>query len=419
QSDFPGLIIPASLAFGAFLLIYRSQLTALQLRYFIGILILVKVGMIFSFPGLSDDLYRFWWDGWLSLQGIHPFSVTPRQVMGMEWPEETLEAIQPVFHNLNSPDYHSVYPAWCQLIFLSCVRIAGYDIGIFTISLKLLFLLADVALLFVLIRLLRSRQKPINHSLLIWANPLYIWELLGNLHFEIFLILFLALAILMYEQQKSFLAGWFLGLSFLSKLWSLFLLPLFVEKPLPNRSNIWVLLGFGIPAVVLAWMLSGHEEGFQNSLALYFRQFEFNSLFYGPISDYLDRSGQWMHKTKISLWLMSVFMVVYAALCFWAWKSRTKGFAFRQAWLVFAAYLLLSSTVHPWYICPLLFLGWFAYPATSLCWSYLAMWSYAHYDPTFQAYDSYFSFASYILIITVFLFENQKIHKTESDLAIS
>lgn len=32
-------------------------------------------------PSLSDDIYRFIWDGRAMLNGIHPFSMTPEQII--------------------------------------------------------------------------------------------------------------------------------------------------------------------------------------------------------------------------------------------------------------------------------------------------------------------------------------------------
>jgi alpha-1,6-mannosyltransferase len=64
-------------------------------------------------PDLSDDLFRYVWDGWLGVQGIPPYRFRPH--------DPALQALQsdPLFPALNSPGYHSVYPPLSQLVFLA------------------------------------------------------------------------------------------------------------------------------------------------------------------------------------------------------------------------------------------------------------------------------------------------------------
>jgi hypothetical protein len=51
----------------------------------IGAALLFRLLLLFAVPALSDDFYRFLWDGRLSLEGINPFLYTPRQLIQSGW----------------------------------------------------------------------------------------------------------------------------------------------------------------------------------------------------------------------------------------------------------------------------------------------------------------------------------------------
>ena len=65
--------------------------------------ILLRIGFSYIPPVLSDDAYRYIWDGVLTAQGENPFQLKPSD------PE--LEELQndPIYPLLNSADYYSVY----------------------------------------------------------------------------------------------------------------------------------------------------------------------------------------------------------------------------------------------------------------------------------------------------------------------
>ncbi|MEQ9229236.1 MAG: hypothetical protein RIF46_01035, partial [Cyclobacteriaceae bacterium] len=77
--------------------------------------------MLFATPSLSDDFYRFIWDGRLLAHGIHPFAELPGFYLD---PSLNIPGIdQSLFDNLNSKEYFTIYPPFAQLIFLISVLI--------------------------------------------------------------------------------------------------------------------------------------------------------------------------------------------------------------------------------------------------------------------------------------------------------
>lgn len=148
---------------------------------------------------MSDDIYRFKWDGLLVSHGINPFINTPNEVLNRYAGNLAIE-LKSLYPLLNSPEYHTVYPLISQAVFGFCSMLSGENITAFSMLLKCVYLIADGALLFSLIKLLKSSGFQAKKSLLFYASPLCIVELNGNLHFELFLILFLCLAIINYNQ---------------------------------------------------------------------------------------------------------------------------------------------------------------------------------------------------------------------------
>src|SRR5688572_17834239 len=128
-------------------------------------------------PQMSDDYYRFYWDGQLVSNGMDPYAETPTQLQKQE-----TEGLPNVFTQLNSPNYYSSYPPFHQFLFF--VAASCGSLKSFIITTRILLILADVLILFLIARLAANKKLTFNP---VWAyglNPLVITELTGNLHFE-------------------------------------------------------------------------------------------------------------------------------------------------------------------------------------------------------------------------------------------
>jgi len=101
------------------------------MAWMMSIAVISRIMLLFSFPNLSDDIYRFIWDGRLTSLGIHPFEYLPSEWM------QILEVSaknnwSALFSQLNSPDYYSVYPPVNQLIFLMATLLFCRFINVLT-----------------------------------------------------------------------------------------------------------------------------------------------------------------------------------------------------------------------------------------------------------------------------------------------
>ncbi len=151
-----------------------------------------RLVLLLMIPNLSDDIYRFIWDGQLTWHGIHPFANVPAYY--------ALEGIPPflsgeLYELLNSKDYFTVYPPVSQFFFTLTVAITHGDIFWSAVIFRALLIAAEVGSFFLLKKLAFMQGIDPRRISWYWLNPLVILEITGNLHFEGFMILFIFLSI--------------------------------------------------------------------------------------------------------------------------------------------------------------------------------------------------------------------------------
>ncbi len=119
RDNFPQVISLFSFLFVAYYVAY----TFFSTKYFIQLMfagIAFRMLLLFSIPNLSDDVYRFIWDGRLAANGINPFSYLPAEVMQM--PAVTGNTKE-LFAQLNSPGHYTIYPPVLQGIFWLAAKV--------------------------------------------------------------------------------------------------------------------------------------------------------------------------------------------------------------------------------------------------------------------------------------------------------
>ena len=137
-------------------------------------------------PELSDDIYRYLWDGHVQLSGVNPYLFAPAA------PE--LEELRTAYHGLvNNPTVPTIYPPFAQAAFL-LIALMGSSI----LSAKIVWLVCDLATAWVLSRIARTTGRGEKRVLLLylWA-PLLLVEIAWSGHLESLGLLVLAIAILM------------------------------------------------------------------------------------------------------------------------------------------------------------------------------------------------------------------------------
>jgi len=377
RTDILPFLLLFSIAFSLYLFIFKYVDSHHDFLFFIGTGLLARAGLILAWPGLSDDLYRFFWDGVISNQGISPYAMTPDEIFkqGHNIPAYLLEDIYPF---LSSAEYYSVFPPLTQKFYQIATYFTADNIYHSAIIMRVFIIAAESGIIYLLLKLLPALQYQQKNALLYALNPLIILEFSGNLHPEVIMLFFFLFAFWWILKKKWFLFSLFFSAAILSKLTVLLLLPLFIRR-LGWRHFVYSLL---ITATIClsAYSLLGiftYPDNYLASLRLYFQSFEFNASFY-----YFFRwVGYHLTGHNMIYWIGPALMAVASAafLFFYILQYlNDKGILIRGLF-IFTIFLFASTTVYPWYILfPLTFclFSQYRYP---IPWSFLIIFSYLSY----------------------------------------
>ncbi len=378
QDNFPLIAACYGLFFWQYLRVY-TDVVPKEINRFLWLGIVLRVLLIFVFPKLSDDIYRFVWDGRLILNGINPFDYLPSKIIedGMNIPGLTAE----LYGQLNSPKYFSIYPPLAQLIYLIGTALSPGNIAGSAIVMKTILVGFEIGNIWVITRLLALFERPEKLVLLYALNPLVIFEVAGNLHFEGMMLFFVLLSVYWLVKERYWWSSVAMALAISTKLLPLLFL-FFLIGRLGWKRSISYLGMMGVVLVILFLpMLNGvFAAHFGDSLGLYFQNFEFNS----SVVNMLAFLGSFRTKD----YLIPVIGPLMAAITFWgifrvalfeqeySWASL-----FRNMLFAISLYLALTATVHPWYVILPLGLSLFTDFRYPVLWSGLIVLSYIKYSP--------------------------------------
>ncbi|MBK9108365.1 MAG: hypothetical protein IPM92_08320 [Saprospiraceae bacterium] len=373
--------------------------------------LIIKLVLIFISPQLSNDFIRFWWDGYLSCHGINPYLWSPHETLQYFPNADFIGPLQKNYGSLNSQEYHTVYPPLSQLLYYLNTIIAGEKLLLFSIGMKFFYLMADIVTLFYLLKILKQLNLPLYGAFLYFGNPLCLIELQGNLHTEQFMLLFLVMALYYSMRSSDINTAWTLAGSVLSKMNSLLLTPLFVNKNSGLLTYLTIFSSAFFALFILYLPTANSAGGFANSIGLYFQKFEFNSLFYYIMRDLLFEHKYYISKINLGWILLACFGLCASMIYLISFFRKNQGpFPFSAAWWILVIFYCLSTTVHPWYICPLIIMGIFYLPVSTTIWSFFIFLSYSHYDPEFESYYRILSGSGYLsFFVAIYLEQKGKI----------
>lgn len=396
------LVLGFTILFIAYLSIYFKATTKKQILFLVYAAILIRLSLLFSLPNLSDDFYRFIWDGRVILNGIHPFAYLPAELVLQE---ATLRGIdQTLYENLNSPGYFTIYPPVCQLVFTLAAFLSIDSILGSVIIMRIIIILAEIASFCFIYRLSIINNRPPKVVLLYALNPLVIVELTGNLHFEALLVTFLLAGIYYLQRQKLVGSAFFFSLAICTKLLPLIFLPLLIKRLGIKKAFLYYLL-VGIFCLMMFLPLLSPEwiNGFSSSFMLYFQKFEFNASIYYLLREagYLLLGMNIIFFAGILLALTVIYLIVYYSF----WEDPAKISLFESFTWILLIYLLFTTTFHPWYLIPFLALSIFTRYRFPVVWSFLIFLTYLNYYEDGFSENLWIVTLEYVVTLVYLIFE--------------
>lgn len=386
REDFPKLL---SLYGALFFLSYKLiQFEKWNFKFLLLAGVLFRVVFLFAEPNLSQDFYRFIWDGALIKNGINPYLYIPNTLI--EQPDLAIANSKQLYEGMGelSARNFSNYPPLNQIIFSISSFLGGGSILGSLIIMRLFIIGADIGVVFFGRKLLQNLGKSNHLAFWYFLNPLVIIELTGNLHFEGVMLFFFVWALYLISTNKYVLAAPIYGLSILLKLVPILFLPLFLSYLGFKKSIVFYgLIGLTCIVFLLPFYSPEFIDNYSQTIGLWFSNFEFNASIYNVVKKIgvLHFESKPWELVKSYGNLIPKIIVIIALVLTFLRKNQNVKTLLSSMLILLSSYYFLSSTVHPWYIIFLLALGVFADFRFTIVWSATVILSYyAYSNPDFK-----------------------------------
>jgi alpha-1,6-mannosyltransferase len=306
----------------------------------VGILVLGGVMLsilVFTRPTLSDDMYRYIWDGRVQAHNISPYRYPPNA------PELAFLRDPQIYNSINRKPSVTVYPPAAEAAFALLWRIWPDNIHWFQAVMALGALLAGL----LLAGLLRDLGRSPGRVLLFLWSPLLLFETAHSAHVDGLVLPLLVGAWWARLRERDGLVGFLLGIAAAVKLYPALLLPFLWRPQHPVGRWKMPLSFFG--ALVLFYLPYTLTSGSRvlGYLPNYFQEiFNQSPLVY--VLNYL------LSLTRLNLpgGLTLLTLSIIAVLAFWAilHPAMNGETALRRCLWPIGVFTLLSQDLFPWYM---------------------------------------------------------------------
>jgi hypothetical protein len=322
-------------ALAAWLVWRRRHTSRVTLTVIVVFAALFRLSVLFAPPALSDDIYRYIWDGRVQAARINPYRYIPA--------DEALEFLRDdhIYPNINRRDFApTIYPPLAQMIFYVATRVSES-----VVWMKALMIMCEGVGLYALTALLASYGLPRGRVLLAAWHPLPVWEIAGGGHLDALVVAFVALALLAHRARRESFTGALLACGVLVKLFPLVLFPaLYCRRSwrMPLAFCAALVLGYlpylSVGARRVLGYLPGYiqEEGLQSGARFFLLQLARNF----PGNSSMPRSA----------YIVFTLLVLGAitAWCVFARETDARDYV-RRAALLAVVFTVLLSPHYSWY----------------------------------------------------------------------
>ncbi|HVT03591.1 MAG TPA: glycosyltransferase family 87 protein [Thermoanaerobaculia bacterium] len=345
--------------------------------------ILCRTLFLFAEPALSTDVYRYRWDGRVAVSGVNPYSSAPSDAPAASRPAW--------FNRINHPEIPTIYPPLAELLFFVWVR-CWDGLALWRIIL-LLFDLGTAAL----IASTGQKRSALAYALC----PFVIVEGFWSAHLEVAVTSALLFALTSLLRRREVRSAISLGIAI-----GLKITPLAVVAELVRASRKRGRFAMAVLASVFLPLAIFVGRPLMPGAGKFAARWSFNSPLFSALRWAMQREDvaghlkQWFTLVKDPLRLEFAASLIYSHLyadfvtrlilgllwiagtAFLVLRGRPVRVAVAEA---FTLLILLSPTIHPWYLLPLLPLALLAGRSDLVLLAGLSPVSYLLYQsPSFQ-----------------------------------
>jgi alpha-1,6-mannosyltransferase len=298
-----------------------------------------RLVLVFSQPKLSDDMYRYVWDGRVQANHINPYAYPP-DAPQLKYLRDN--AIWPLINRKNDV---TVYPAGAELAYAALWRIWPNNVHWFQAAMAAGDVLAGVLLIF----LLRALGQPAHRVLIYLWSPLVIFETAQSAHVDGLVLPFLVGAWLARVKGRDAWTGALLGAATALKLYPVLLFPA-LWRPRDEQGRLraaWIMpLAFvGVFALTYVPYLSigagviGFLPGYLNE--------NFNM----GLADLISHIAKWAggQPDYVVNAVMAAALAIIGLIFVLRPATHAEQAIWRCIWLI-GAFTLLTQNLFPWYM---------------------------------------------------------------------
>lgn len=414
RTEFYNVLVIWSLLFTGYYLIIRKL--NYSTKHLAIISVLFRLLLLFAIPNLSQDFYRFIWDGRMIFEGLNPYISLPQNfILNGVFPVPQAEELYAGMGEMNGSHFTN-YPPLNQFCFYIAALFANESILGAVIVMRILIILADIGILAIGYKLLENIKKNPKLIFLYILNPFVIIELTGNLHFEPVMLFFLVWSLYLMQRKKWIFAAFIFAFSINIKLIPLLFLPLFLKWFLSTKDKYFdfnntpklilfysVVLGTSI-VFFLPFYTPQLIDNYMNSVGLWFRNFEFNASFYYIFREIGYSIRGYNEIAIIGKITPIITIVILLIVTFFRENTSIRNLTVSML-LALSFYYFTTTTMHPWYLATLLILSVFTRLRYVVVWSFVVVLSYNAYANDPWQENLWFVALEYVIMYSYLIYE--------------
>lgn len=294
-----------------------------------------RLSILFAPPYLSDDIYRYVWDGRVQAAGNNPYRYIPADEALAPLRDET------IYPKINRREYaHTIYPPGAQIIYFLATRVSERVTWMKTVMVAF-----EALAIWALIQLLGSFNLPRQRVLFFAWHPLLIWEIAGSGHVEATAIAFVTLALLARRRKWDAAVGAALAGATLIKLFPIILFPALYRRwgwKMPAAFGLIMIVAYlpylsvGVNGVLGFLPAYTQEEGLQSGAQFYLLS--------------LARQGLGEANVPNAVYLIFAFLALASIALWTVWKrERNEDGYIARALVMAITFVVLLSPRYAWY----------------------------------------------------------------------
>jgi alpha-1,6-mannosyltransferase len=329
-------------AFGLYVLatirvLHQQQTSRWTLAWIFLVAALLEGTQLMMRPTLSDDMYRYVWDGRIQWQGISPYAYPPSATELAKFRDRQ------IWPSINRKDAVTVYPPAAEALYALLWRIWPDNVRGFQFAMGL----GGLAAGWLVVRLLLALNcNPAWVLIYLWS-PLLIFETAHSAHVDGLVLPFLVGAWLARLRERDTLVGILLGIATALKVYPAVLLPA-LWRPRHPQGRYRMPLAF-LATVVVCYLpyMAASGTGVIGFLPKYFQE-QFNiAPFVRLLLFTINKIGA---DPKTGLLLLTLAVLLVIGLWMVRYPAKDGETAIRRSVWLMGALALLSQDLFPWYL---------------------------------------------------------------------